>query len=302
MKKAARQSPPPALRAIESLACAVRTGPQLHRYVHWLARANGPFEDRQRATTRYREWKMRIAALDDDACQLELIRRAMESIGHACQGFSDSQEVLRELRDKGLDLLILDWTLADRQGPAVVSWVREQLDSRLPILFLVDRHGEKDMTDGLAAGADDFTVKPIRVGELQARVRALLRRIYPEWHEAELVFGPYRFCPTTRALQLRGKAVDLSHREYELARFLFQNLGRLLPREHLRQAVWGDSLEPLSRSLDTHISRLRTKLELLPANGFLLSAVYGLGYRLEAIDGDAFGPLMSTAPLPGLNR
>jgi DNA-binding response OmpR family regulator len=245
---------------------------------------------------------MRIAALDDDACQRELIRHAMEGIGHTCQGFGDSKQVLRELRDKGLDLLIVDWRMADGQGPGIVQQIRAQFDSRLPILFLVDRHGERDMTDGLAAGADDFTVKPLRVGELQARVRALLRRIYPEWHETELVFGPYRFCPTTRILQLRGKAVDLSHREYELARFLFQNLGRLLPRDLLRRAVWGDTLEPMSRSLDTHVSRLRSKLELLPANGFLLSAVYGLGYRLEAIDGDALVPLMSSELLPGPKR
>jgi DNA-binding response OmpR family regulator len=78
--------------------------------------------------------------------------------------------------------------------------------------------------------------------------------------------------------------VDLKNREYELALFLFQNLGRLLSREHLHEAVWGLGIEALSRSLDTHISRLRTKLDLRPANGFLLLAIYGLGYRLEAID------------------
>lgn len=234
---------------------------------------------------------MRIAALDDEASQIELIRHTMESIGHECHGFAEGKLLLRDLRQQTYDLLILDWSLPDVQGPRVVHWIREELNSRLPILFVTNRREEQDMVEGLAAGADDFMVKPIRVAELQARVRALLRRSYPTRHDAELVFGAYRFTPATRGLQINGLPVDLSHREYELALFLFQNLGRLLSREHLREAVWGVGIETPSRSLDTHISRLRVKLDLLPANGFLLSAVYRLGYRLEAIDSDLLAPI-----------
>jgi DNA-binding response OmpR family regulator len=228
---------------------------------------------------------MRIAALDDESGQLDLIKSTMEGIGHECHGFSDGRSLLRELRQQTYDLLILDWTLPDVQGPAVVKWIREDLNSRLPILFVTNRREEADMVEGLRAGADDFMVKPIRVAELEARVRALLRRAYPAQHEPELVFGPYHFYPHSRILKFKGETAELKHREYELALFLFQNLGRLLSREHLREAVWGLGAENPSRSLDTHISRLRTKLDLRPSNGFLLSAIYGLGYRLEAIDG-----------------
>lgn len=230
---------------------------------------------------------MRIAALDDEPSQLELIRHAMEGQGHECHGFGDPRAFLRTLRQESFDLLILDWSLPDLTGPEVVRTIREQLLSRMPILFVTNRREEADMVEALRIGADDYMVKPIRVGELTARTNALLRRAYPTQHETEVVFGAYHFLPQSRALLIHGEPVELKHREYELALFLFQNMGRLLSRDHLREAVWGQSGDAPSRSLDTHISRLRTKLDLRPGNGFLLSAIYGLGYRLEAIDGDA---------------
>lgn len=236
---------------------------------------------------------MRIAALDDEPCQLELISHTMDGIGHECHGYSEGKTLLRDLRVQTFDLLILDWSLPDVAGTTVVKWIREELASRLPVLFVTNRREEADMIEGLGAGADDFMAKPIRVGELKARVQALLRRAYPAHYESELAFGPYHFFPHTRTLEVNGTAVELKHREYELAVFLFQNMGRLLSREHLREAVWGLGPEPASRSLDTHISRLRSKLELRPANGFLLSAIYGLGYRLESIEADAFPDLRS---------
>jgi len=237
---------------------------------------------------------MRIAALDDEQSQLELIRHTMAGIDHECHLYTEGKALLRDLRLQTFDLLILDWTLADISGPDIVKWVREDLASRLPILFVTNRRDETDMVAGLAAGADDFMVKPIRVAELEARVKALLRRAYPSQHEVELHFGPYHFFPQSRTLEVDGSVVELKHREYELALFLFQNMGRLLSREHLREAIWGRGPEEPSRSLDTHISRLRSKLNLRPENGFLLSAVYGLGYRLEAVDTDALNTFGGT--------
>ncbi|MBO9515811.1 MAG: response regulator transcription factor [Variovorax sp.] len=238
---------------------------------------------------------MRIAALDDEPSQLELIRHAMEAIGHECHGFTEGKVLLRELRNQSYDLLILDWRLPDVQGPRVTRWIREDLNSRIPILFVTNRNAEQDLVEGLAAGADDFMGKPIRVAELQARVLALLRRSYPSQRGTELTFGDYQFSTTARTLQIRGRAIDLSHREYDLAFYLFQNLGRLVSRERLREAIWGESADASSRTLDTHVSRLRGKLELVPANGFLLSAVYGLGYRLESIDTHSLAPFGSAS-------
>ena len=226
---------------------------------------------------------MRIAALDDEPLQLDLIKRTIASIGHECHGYEDGASLLRDLRRETFDMLVLDWQLPDISGPDLVRWVRSNLDRRMHIKFVTNRREERDIVEGLAAGADDFMVKPIRVGELAARVRALLRRVYASEADSELVFGRYRFVIGMPVLEMDGKPVDLKHREYELALFLFQNMGRLLSREHLREAVWGRGSEIPSRSLDTHISRLRNKLELRPAHGYLLTAIYGLGYRFETM-------------------
>ena len=230
---------------------------------------------------------MRIAVLDDGPDQRRLINQTMVALGHECHTFTAGKVLLHSLRRQTFDLLILDWNLPDMTGPEVVKSIRVDLKSRLPILFVTDRRDEDDMIEGLNAGADDFMARPIRAGELEARVNALFRRSYPARHEPELVFGPYHFYPPSRVLKVHGKEVELKNREYELALFLFQNIGRLLSREHLHEAVWGLGIEALSRSLDTHVSRLRTKLDLRPSNGFLLLAIYGLGYRLETIDADS---------------
>lgn len=229
---------------------------------------------------------MRIAALDDDPLQLEFIQRATQSQGHSCHSYLTGTALIQALRTETFDLLIVDWHLPDIDGPDVVRWVRAHVGPQLPILFITHRQEERDIVHGLACGADDFMVKPVRVGELQARLASLLRRAYPTPPPSELVFGAYRFWPETRTLEMHGAPVALRNREYELALFLFQNLGSLLSRDHLREAVWGQVAEIHSRSLDTHISRLRAQLDLRPANGYIVSSVYGVGYRFEAIAPD----------------
>ncbi len=227
---------------------------------------------------------MRIAALDDDALQLDLFKQATEAMGHVCHTYLTGAELLRSLRRETYDLLIVDWHLPDTTGPEVVQWVRKNVQARLPILFVTNRQEERDIVEGLGSGADDFMVKPVRIGELTARVRALLRRAYPANTAGAQTFGRYHFLPETRSIEIDGVPVELKNREYELALFLFQNMGRLLSRDHLKEIVWGQVADIMSRSLDTHISRLRMLLDLRPANGFIVTAVYGVGYRFEAVD------------------
>lgn len=226
---------------------------------------------------------MRVAVLDDDEAQLELGRQALEGMGHDFHGFADGRSLLRALRRESFDLMILDWQLPDISGIDVMQWARQNLEERVPILFVTNRSAESDVIEGLSAGADDFMVKPIRVGELTARVNALLRRAYPQRGGGEFVIDRYLFDPATAQIRVGEQSVVLKQKEFDLAVFLFKNIGRLLSRKHLLEAVWGIEAEVSSRSLDTHVSRLRMKLGLMPENGYRLAAIYSVGYRLEAV-------------------
>ncbi|WP_353506021.1 response regulator transcription factor [Variovorax fucosicus] len=230
---------------------------------------------------------MRIAALDDDIDQLDLTKSTLKAMGHHCHTFTNGAALLNELRRESFDLLLLDWELPDMSGLDIVRWVRSNVHDHVPILFVTNRRGERDVVEGLEVGADDFMSKPIRVSELTARVRALLRRAYFEPKAVEECWGRYRFLPAQTSLDVDGKPVPLTQKEFDLALFLFRNLGRLVSRRHLLEGMWKANnplgSELMSRSLDTHVSRVRIALGLRPENGYRLCAVYGQGYRLEAV-------------------
>ncbi len=231
---------------------------------------------------------MKIASVEDDPSQAELIRQILGDAGYDCTSFGTGAAFLRALREQAFDLLVVDWQLPDTSGYEVVSWVRQQSGRFPPILFLTSRVQEEDIVAGLAVGADDYMVKPIRQAELVARVRALLRRAYPETARQDevITFGSYVLDPRSRSVMVGGSAADVSPREFDLALFLFRNMGRLLSRDVVEQAVWGRSIGAGSRTLDTHMSRLRIKLALRPENGVRLTSVYSHGYRFEAAGPD----------------
>jgi DNA-binding response OmpR family regulator len=241
---------------------------------------------------------MRVAALHEDSNQRELTRQTLEASGHDCHLFENSAALLRVLRRETFDLLLLDWLLPDFSGLEVLRWARAQLKDRIPVLFLTPRSAEADVVEGLEAGADDFVVMPVRTSELTARVNALLRRAYPPAPQSELAFGSYRFEPAARLVVVAGASVALKQKEFDLALFMFKNLGRLLSRKHLLQAVWGIDSEVASRSLDTHVSRVRTKLALVPERGYRLAAIYGVGYRLDALNAPASRAATTRLPAP----
>lgn len=227
---------------------------------------------------------MRIAVLDDDRLLLEMMEQVIQEMGNTCQLYETGQACLQDLRRETFDMLIVDWELPDTSGPEVIRWARQHLDASFPILFITHRSEERDIVEGLQCGADDFMTKPVRVAELKARMHALLRRAYPQCTDDVQSFGPYTFTRSSLTVTFGDKEVVLTYREFALAMLLFQNAGRLMSRDHLREAVWGQNSEVLSRSLDTHVSRLRQVLQLRPGNSYSIAAVYGLGYRLDSYE------------------
>jgi DNA-binding response OmpR family regulator len=222
---------------------------------------------------------MRIAVLDDDAGQLEKISLTLAAQSHDCHRFTDNKALIKALRRETFDLLIIDSKTPDDAAIEMMRWARQNLLDSVPLLYISDRKSEEAIVQALGAGADALMGKPVRLGELTARVEALIRRTYRHAGSDDLVVGRHRFDALTATASIDGRPAMLKQKEFGLALFI----GRLLSRQHLLEAVWGVGVEVSSRSLDTHLCRLRTKLELMPENGYRLSAVYGVGYRLETV-------------------
>lgn len=224
-----------------------------------------------------------IASVEGNKADSEQIRQILVSAGHECESFLTGDALIKALRDRAFDLLIVAWKSADISGVQLVSWLRQTVGHAMPVLFLTDRSREDDVVSGLRAGADDYVVKPASPAELVARVQALLRRTGPKGSGANdcISVGPYVLDPAAKAVTFNGAQVGLSSREFDLALHLFRNADKLVAREPAEQAVWGRSIGPDSRTLATHVSKLRLKLGLSPRSGVRLVSVYSHGYRLE---------------------
>ncbi len=231
---------------------------------------------------------MRIAVVDDDLQQTQLLARLGEDVGYRCEAFAEATPLLQPQMRLGFDLLLLDWQLPGLSGVELARQLRRE-GERMPIMMVTHRSDERDIVTALLAGVDDFIAKPVRPGELKARLLALLRRSYPQQTALQRV-GRFSWQAASRTFYFDDEAVDLKPREFDLALCMFQKLGRLLSREYLMSRVWG--LEPglATRTVDTHISAIRSKLRLRPENGMRLSSVYGHGYRLEEVDAPGLHP------------
>ncbi len=228
---------------------------------------------------------MRIAALDDDPNQLAALALVLKEAGFSFKPYSTAKEFLTDIRRESFDAVLLDWVLGDSNGIEVVKAIRAIPDlERLPVLFMTVKDDERDVVDALTAGADDFLNKPFRSAELIARIRAVTRRLAPVNEETK-IYETDRFKFDLRQQQCWNDnvLVELTQKEFNLAIVLLQNIGKALSRGYLLERVWGRETEVPSRTMDTHISRVRTRLDLRPERGYLLSPVYSYGYRLEKL-------------------
>ena len=227
---------------------------------------------------------MRIAVLEDDPHIGKLIGLWLASAGHDYELFARGDAILRALSRETFDLLVLDRLLPDMTGDEVLQWAREHIDWPIPAIFVTTQDSEDDIVSGLMHGADDYLVKPVRRNELLARISALARRArLSDASQNLLEIPPFRLDAASHSVVRDNKHIELTHKEFELIWFLFHNVGRVLSRGHILQSVWGHNPDLTTRTVDTHVSRIRTKLGLNPQTGWRLYAIYNHGYRLEQL-------------------
>ena len=240
---------------------------------------------------------MRLAILEDNEEHSALLREWLTAAGHNCHVYARGKDFLRDVARESFEMMLIDWEVPDLSGEAVLHWVRANIAEHVPVLFITGRGAEEDIVQALAGGADDYMIKPPRRLELLARIEALARRGRPQQEISPMRHPPYEIDTQRRVVSLHGAQVALTQREYELAAFLFRNVGRLVSRGHIEETVWGRTAEVMSRSLDTHLSHLRRKLMLNPGNGYRLVPVYSHGYRLEPVAGPGDDDVRHDAPV-----
>jgi DNA-binding response OmpR family regulator len=226
---------------------------------------------------------VRIAILEDDPDQLALLKRWINEDGHDVHAYQSGREAMKYAGRESFDLFMLDWQVPDVSGAEVLMWLRANVSRAVPILFVTVRDSEQDIVFALEHGADDYMVKPVRRQELLARVHALLRRAYPREEQKQLSFPPFEIDIQRGEVRKDGAKVDLTPKEYELTVTLFRNIGRLMSRGHLQETVWGRTGDLATRTVDTHVSQVRKKLDLRPESGYRVVPIYNYGYRLEKI-------------------
>jgi DNA-binding response OmpR family regulator len=228
---------------------------------------------------------MRVAIVDDDEVVRKHFHALLQARGYACSMFSSGQEMITALQRDTFDLLVVDWNMPGLSGLDVLAWVGENVLVRPSVIMMTNRADKADIVRGLDAGADDYIVKPEEDKVILARVDARLR----DWRAADadlrkVSFGSYVFDKLENSVSVAGARVELTAKEFALARAFFENKHRPLSRAYILETIWNSVGDLPTRTLDVHVSRLRNKLQLKPENGFRLHTIFGFGYRLESFD------------------
>ncbi|QLG87777.1 response regulator transcription factor [Chitinibacter bivalviorum] len=226
---------------------------------------------------------MFIAIVEDDPIQAEMLALTLTSGGHESRVFHTSLAFFDELKGTHFDLLLLDWNLPDYSGGMIIKWVRENIGWQIPIMVATAVEEESNVVAALKAGADDYLIKPIKPLEILARIDVLGRR-FKSIAPQILHLGDYEIDTSQRAIRKMGNEIELTQKEFDLALYLFQHPGKLFSRMNLLEKIWGLQVEIDTRTVDTHISRLRRKLALDGQLKWQLTSVYGYGYRLESVE------------------
>ncbi|MFI7481621.1 response regulator transcription factor [Kocuria sp. M1R5S2] len=217
---------------------------------------------------------MRVAVVEDDEGVADALVDALEAHWMTAVHLGRGQDIL--IRHLEFDIVLLDLGLPDLDGIEVLRRLRQV--SRMPIIILTAREDERSVVRGLHNGADDYLVKPARMSELLARIDTVRRRAAPESSTPRtgvLTFGDVVIDVDARSLTVAGDRVPLTTKEFDLLSVLVETPGAAVSREQLMDRLWGDAFVAFSRSLDVHMTALRSKL----ARPGLIETIRGFGYR-----------------------
>ncbi len=228
--------------------------------------------------------EQRILVIEDQRDIAELVRLHIRDLGHQVELAYDGHDGLQKARANSYALIVLDVMLPGRDGLDIVRQLRMD-QNPVPVLMLTARSAEIDRVLGLELGADDYLTKPFSIAELQARIKAMLRRseliLRPlrAEHERILVGGTLLIDTASREVRIDGAVVSLTSKEFDLLLHFARNPGRVFSRLQLLDAVWGTTFEGYEHNVNTHINRLRAKIESDPAEPRYILTVRGAGYR-----------------------
>jgi len=226
----------------------------------------------------------KILVVDDEEALVRLISYNLAKEGFDILSSFDGNEAWQMIKDEKPDLLVLDLMLPGKDGLEICRDLRKE-NSDIPIIMLTARDEEIDKILGLELGADDYMTKPFSVRELNARVKAVLRRKNKistnENADKEIKIGKFTIKTEKYEIFLNGELLDLTLKEYELLELLLKNKDRVLKREYLLQVLWDYADGVNTRVLDVHISKLRDKIEDDSKNPRYIKTVRGLGYKFE---------------------
>jgi two-component system response regulator RegX3 len=224
-----------------------------------------------------------VLVVEDEDSFIDALTVGLTREGFRVSVARDGAEALDMFDDVAPDLVLLDVMLPKVSGIDVCRELRSR--SSVPIIMVTAKGAEIDTVVGLEVGADDYVTKPYRLRELVARMRAVLRRSPPDEEAVTgeaLEVGDVRLDPERHEVFVRGEAVSLPLKEFELLEILLANAGRVLPRDTLIDRVWGMDYVGDTKTLDVHIKRLRSRIEEDPSKPVLITTIRGLGYRFES--------------------
>ena len=225
----------------------------------------------------------KILIVEDESSFSEALAFLLGKEGYEVNVAEDGRVALELFKKEGADLILLDLMIPEISGVEVCRTIRTT--SQVPIIMLTAKDAEIDKVVGLELGADDYVTKPYSSRELIARIKAVLRRGVSDLDldvDLDIVsIGPIKLDTARHQASINGAPIGLPLKEFELLEFLMRNAGRVLTRSQLIDRVWGGDYFGDTKTLDVHIKRLRSKIEIDPANPVLIQTIRGLGYKLE---------------------